>query len=154
MSIYFSVDVESKWLVLESVSRGLKLEFLEFTLSLECGLRLWLVRLDFSSIKGFNEVRGVVLSGCSGATYSVGTVSYGITPRCVSFGSTRLICGSDGTTRVIYKSDGTTRLICVSLGVTRLLCWRGKVMYEEDRRGARRMREGHRRMSSLIASAN
>ncbi|TYK24001.1 gag-protease polyprotein [Cucumis melo var. makuwa] len=147
-----------------SVSRGIKLEFLEFTLSLECGLCL--LCLAWSVVYVF------AVSFIYRAAYSAGTVSYGMTPRCVSFrstrlicvffgstrlirgsdGTTRLICGSDGTTRLIYRYDETTRLICVSL--TRLLCCMVKVMYEADRQGARRMREGHRGMSSFIASTH
>ncbi|KAA0033818.1 hypothetical protein E6C27_scaffold1735G00130 [Cucumis melo var. makuwa] len=65
---------------------------------------------------------GIIVSLTYRVEYSAGTVSYGITPRCVSFGSTRLICGSDGITRLVCGSDGTTRLICVSDMITRLLC--------------------------------
>ncbi|TYK22547.1 hypothetical protein E5676_scaffold7461G00010 [Cucumis melo var. makuwa] len=72
---------------------------------------------------------------------------------CVSFGITRLICASFGITRLIWASFGITRLICASNGITRLIdirVWRGA-----DRRGARRMREGHMDASGfLYASAD
>ncbi|TYJ96450.1 retrotransposon protein, putative, Ty3-gypsy sub-class [Cucumis melo var. makuwa] len=74
----------------------------------------------------------VTVSFIYGIAYHTGTVSFGI-PRliCVSFGITRLICASFWITRLICASDGIIRLIDVRV-------WRGA-----DRRGARRMREGH-----------
>ncbi|KAA0053291.1 hypothetical protein E6C27_scaffold102G001020 [Cucumis melo var. makuwa] len=87
-------------------------------------------------------VNGVVISECSRSTRLI----------CVSFGSTRLIHESNGITRLICGFDGATRLICVLHGITRLLCCRVRASYEADRRGARRIREGHMGMSSFIAS--
>ncbi|KAA0045447.1 hypothetical protein E6C27_scaffold1770G00030 [Cucumis melo var. makuwa] len=83
---------------------------------------------------------------------------------CASFGSTRLICASLGITRLIGVSFGITRLIrasfeitrlmCAFYGTTRLLC-RVRVQRGVDRRGARRMREGHMDASGfLYASAD
>ncbi|KAA0040400.1 ty3-gypsy retrotransposon protein [Cucumis melo var. makuwa] len=51
----------------------------------------------------------------------------------------RLIRASFGITRLICASFGITRLICASLRITRLV----RVQRGADRRGARRMREGH-----------
>ncbi|TYJ97506.1 gag-protease polyprotein [Cucumis melo var. makuwa] len=109
------------------------------------------------------------------------TVSYRITTCCASFGITRLMCISNGNTRLICISDGITRLICVSFEITRLidvcvlryhktvLCRVPinkklmaialsrpviKVMYEADRRGARRIREGHMEMFRLMLPLN
>ncbi|KAA0047523.1 gag protease polyprotein [Cucumis melo var. makuwa] len=61
---------------------------------------------------------------------------------------TRLICASFGITRLIYASFGITRLICVSFEITRLTCVR--VQRGTDRRGARRMREGHMDTSGFL----
>ncbi|KAA0053452.1 hypothetical protein E6C27_scaffold594G00030 [Cucumis melo var. makuwa] len=81
-----------------------------------------------------------------------------------SFGSTRLICASLGITRLIGVSFGITRLIRASFGITRLMCafyettrllCRVRVQRGADRRGARRMREGHMDASGfLYASAD
>ncbi|KAA0061624.1 ty3-gypsy retrotransposon protein [Cucumis melo var. makuwa] len=83
---------------------------------------------------------------------------------CASFGSTRLICASleitkligvsFGITRLIRASFGIMRLICAFYGTTRVLC-RIRVQRGADRRGARRMREGHMDASGfLYASAD
>ncbi|KAA0059774.1 hypothetical protein E5676_scaffold896G00300 [Cucumis melo var. makuwa] len=109
-------------------------------------------------------IRGLILMGCAvnwnnvlGFELRRSTVritrlicaSFGITrPICLSFEITRLICASFGITRLICASFGITRLICASDGITRLIdvrVWRGV-----DRRGARRMREGHMDASSFF----
>ncbi|KAA0062237.1 pol protein [Cucumis melo var. makuwa] len=73
--------------------------------------------------------------------------SFGITRLIrASFGITRLICASFGITRLICASFGVTRLIGVSFGVTRLV----RVQRGADRRGARRMREGHMDASGFL----
>ncbi|KAA0046865.1 putative gag-pol polyprotein, identical [Cucumis melo var. makuwa] len=70
-----------------------------------------------------------------------------------SFVITRLIRASFGITRLIRASFGITRLICASFGITRLIGVR--VQRGADRRGARRMREGHMDASGfLYASAD
>ncbi|KAA0063847.1 hypothetical protein E6C27_scaffold827G00770 [Cucumis melo var. makuwa] len=96
------------------------------------------------------SVRGSLLSGL----WSWSLVVEGRSTRliCASFGSTRLIRASlgisrligvsFGITRLIRASFGITRLICAFYGTTRLLC-RVRVQRGVDRRGARRMREGH-----------
>ncbi|KAA0059039.1 hypothetical protein E6C27_scaffold233G00640 [Cucumis melo var. makuwa] len=77
--------------------------------------------------------------------------SFGITRLIgVSFRVTRLICASFGITRLLCASFGITRLIRASFGITRVRVQRGA-----DRRGARRMREGHMDASGfLYASAD
>ncbi|KAA0061190.1 gag protease polyprotein [Cucumis melo var. makuwa] len=90
--------------------------------------------------------------------------SFGITRLiCASFGITRLICASFEITRLIGVSFGITRLIRVSFGITRLIrasfgiirLIRVRVQRGADRRGARRMREGHMDASGfLYASAD
>ncbi|KAA0066446.1 hypothetical protein E6C27_scaffold21G005420 [Cucumis melo var. makuwa] len=90
--------------------------------------------------------------------------SFGITRLiCASLGITRLICVSFGITRLIRSSFGITRLMCAFYGTTRLLCRVPlnrkltvvKVQRGADRRGARRMREGHMDASGfLYASAD
>ncbi|KAA0051840.1 hypothetical protein E5676_scaffold609G00520 [Cucumis melo var. makuwa] len=98
---------------------------------------------------------GITVSFIYGVVYLLGTVFYGITTCCASFGITRLICVSDGITRLIFMSFGITRLIdvCVLWGHEIVLC-RVNVMYEADWRGARRMREGHTGMFSLMLPLN
>ncbi|TYK28926.1 hypothetical protein E5676_scaffold120G00070 [Cucumis melo var. makuwa] len=75
----------------------------------------------------------------------------------VSFGITRLICASFGITRLIRASFGITRLIGVSFGVTRLIHASFEIHETDvrvqrgaDRRGARRMREGHMDASGFL----
>ncbi|KAA0051311.1 hypothetical protein E6C27_scaffold55G00210 [Cucumis melo var. makuwa] len=95
------------------------------------------------------SARGSLLSGL----WSWSLVVEGRTRLiCASFGSTRLICASLGITRLIGVSFGITRLIRASFGITRLICafygttrllCRVRVQRGADRRGARRMREGH-----------
>ncbi|KAA0063968.1 Retrotransposon protein, Ty3-gypsy subclass [Cucumis melo var. makuwa] len=83
-----------------------------------------------------------------------GTVSYGITTCYASFGITRLQCVSDRITRLICMSFGITRLtdVCVLRDHETVMC-NVKIMFEADRRGARRMRKGHMGVSCFIASA-
>ncbi|KAA0040453.1 pol protein [Cucumis melo var. makuwa] len=118
-----------------------------------------------SFLQPLEPVCGITVSFIYGVMYPACMVSYVITTCCASFGITRLMCASDGITRLICVSDGITRLICMSFGFTRLtdacvlrdhetvLC-RVKVMYEADRRGTRRMREGHMGMFSLMLPLN
>ncbi|KAA0048099.1 hypothetical protein E6C27_scaffold385G001770 [Cucumis melo var. makuwa] len=92
-----------------------------------------------NTVRQFSMDCGVTVSFIYGIAYRIGTVSFGI-PRliCVSFGITRLICASFWITRLICASDGIIRLIDVRV-------WRGA-----NRRGARRMREGHMDTSSFF----
>ncbi|TYJ98031.1 hypothetical protein E5676_scaffold487G00610 [Cucumis melo var. makuwa] len=117
------------------------------------------------------SVRGSLLSGhwswslvVEGRTRLI-CASFGSTRLIrASFGSTRLICASLGITRLIGVSFGITRLIRASFGITRLisafygttrLLCRVRVQRGADRRGARRMREGHMDASDfLYASAD
>ncbi|KAA0035502.1 gag protease polyprotein [Cucumis melo var. makuwa] len=69
----------------------------------------------------------------------------------VSFGITRLIRASFGITRLICASFRITRLIRASFGITRLIGVR--VQRGADRRGARRMREGHMDASGFLYSS-
>ncbi|TYK11903.1 gag protease polyprotein [Cucumis melo var. makuwa] len=74
-----------------------------------------------------------------------------------SFGITRLICAFFGITRLIRASFGIIRLIRASFGITRLIdvFFEVRVQRGADRRGARRMREGHMDASGfLYASAD
>ncbi|TYK14867.1 gag/pol protein [Cucumis melo var. makuwa] len=88
--------------------------------------------VDSLDVDSSKEDSQVSVSFIYGAAYLIGTVSFGIT---------RLICAS----------FGITRLICASFEITGLVrVWRGA-----DRRGARRMREGHMDASGfLYASAD
>ncbi|KAA0046183.1 hypothetical protein E6C27_scaffold376G00450 [Cucumis melo var. makuwa] len=105
------------------------------------------------------SVRGSLLSGL----WSWSLVVEGRLIR-ASFGSTRLIRASLGITRLIGVSFGITRLIRASFGITRLICafygttrllCRVRGQRGADRRGARRMREGHMDASGfLYASAD
>ncbi|KAA0055514.1 Ulp1-like peptidase [Cucumis melo var. makuwa] len=131
-----------------------------------------------SYVLGF-ELRRSAVSFIYGVAYLIDTVSFGITRLicasdgitrlicasfeitgliCASFGITRLICASFGITRLICVSFGITRLICASFRITRLICasdgitrlidvmvWRGA-----DRRGTRRVHEGHMDASSFF----
>ncbi|TYK21849.1 gag protease polyprotein [Cucumis melo var. makuwa] len=146
--------------------RELTLEFLGFTAGLigDSSPLLGWIRLDAN----LNEILAT-----SHRTL-IGTVSFGITRLiCASFEITRLICASFGITRLICVSFGITRLLCVSFRITRLICasfritilicaFDGitrlidvRVWRRADRRGARRMREGHMDASGfLYASAD
>ncbi|TYK28808.1 pol protein [Cucumis melo var. makuwa] len=82
-------------------------------------------------------------------------MGYIVNWNCISmdFKVLRLICASSGITRLICASSGIIRLICASFGITRLIGVR--VLRGADRRGARRMREGHMDASGfLYASAD
>ncbi|KAA0054358.1 hypothetical protein E5676_scaffold302G001790 [Cucumis melo var. makuwa] len=116
--------------------------------------------LEYYVVEGLRVQKPLVLPvDALGFELRRGTVSFRI-PRliCVSFGITRIICASFGITRLICVSFGITRLICASFGITRLICasdgitrlidvrvWQGA-----DRRGARRMSEGHMDASSFF----
>ncbi|KAA0056695.1 hypothetical protein E6C27_scaffold73G00230 [Cucumis melo var. makuwa] len=116
----------------------------------------------------FSRDRGVTVSFIYGVVYLTDRLicaSFGSTRLiCASFGSSRLICASLGITRLIGVSFGITRLIRASFGITRLMCafyettrllCRVRVQRGADRRGARRMREGHMDASGfLYASAD
>ncbi|KAA0043122.1 ty3-gypsy retrotransposon protein [Cucumis melo var. makuwa] len=135
----------------ESV-RELTLEFLGFTAGLigDNSHLLGVDSLGMDSIKEHSQVSSTVSFGITRLICA----SFGITGLiCASFGITRLLCASFGITRLICASFGITRLICASVGITRLIdvrVWRGA-----DRRGARRMREGHMDASGfLYASAD
>ncbi|KAA0046947.1 ty3-gypsy retrotransposon protein [Cucumis melo var. makuwa] len=117
------------------------------------GLEISWVDCVYAVERWFSIDCGVMVSFICGVDYLTGMVSFGI-PRliCVSFRITRLIFASFGMTRLICVSFGITILICASFGITRLICvrvWRGT-----DRRGARRMHEGHMDASFLYASAD
>ncbi|KAA0046147.1 ty3-gypsy retrotransposon protein [Cucumis melo var. makuwa] len=113
-----------------------------------------------STIRWFTIDCGVTVSFIYGVAYLRGMVSFGI-PRLiyVSFGITRLICVSFGIMRLIYESFGIMRLICASDGITRLIdvcvLWNHGTVYITvwrgiDRRGTRRIREGHMDASSFF----
>ncbi|KAA0040416.1 gag protease polyprotein [Cucumis melo var. makuwa] len=79
-------------------------------------------------------------------------VGYVVNWNCMSM-DFKVLMLAFGITRLIGVSFGITRLICVSFGITRLI--RVRVQQGADRRGARRMREGHMDASGfLYASAD
>ncbi|TYK20590.1 hypothetical protein E5676_scaffold132G00030 [Cucumis melo var. makuwa] len=92
---------------------------------------------------------------CSDVLYIVVMLmGYIVNWNCMSMDFKVLRLGvSFGITRLIRASFGITRLICASFGITRLIGVR--VQRGADRRGARRMREGHMDASDfLYASAD
>ncbi|KAA0067506.1 mucin-19-like isoform X6 [Cucumis melo var. makuwa] len=122
-----------------------------------------------SIVRRFSMDCGLTISFIYWEAYLTGTVSFEITrlicvsfgimrPICVSFGITRPICASFGITRLICASFEITRLICASFGITRLISASDgitrlidvRVWRVANRRGARRMREGHMDTSSFF----
>ncbi|TYK11150.1 gag protease polyprotein [Cucumis melo var. makuwa] len=123
--------------------------------------------LGVDSIEGHNQVSSKGFP-TTGPRIEAGSVVIHRELHCtlrigVSFGITRLIHASSGITRLIWASFGITRLMCASFGITRLICAsfeitkliRVRVQRGADRRGARKIREGHMDVSGfLYASAD